>query len=242
MRCQRSGISAILGRGHISASRLTTMIREFAGPPNGPWRSGRKHNETGVNAGLARVLTRDCHGPRRRMLNTGGRTKSEGPWPGQGLQGRRQRRLRLLNSRRIARMVQLLGIRPAQPCSQSGRSVLRSPPDFRAVLFRAHRVHMFNVYRVGRQSAIESAARHNASDSALERLGVRVLPLPGSDDPLSLLHSELVWPRKVPFGWRTLLKHHDGRFWLFKNFELFGLRIESAKPLESARSHSLGSG
>ena len=64
-----------------------------------------------------------------------------------------------------------------------------------------------------------------------ERLGVRVLRIPTSDDPFSLNHSELVWPKKVHFGWRTLLKHHDGRFWLFKNFELLGLRVESSRHM-----------
>ena len=88
------------------------------------------------------------------------------------------------------------------------------------------------------------AAKHNASDSALERLGVRVLPLPGSDGPLSLFHSETVLPRRVPFGWRTLLKHHDGRFWLLRNFELFSLRIESARPMSQreAIAWALGNG
>ena len=57
--------------------------------------------------------------------------------------------------------------------------------------------------------------------------------------PFSLNHSELVWPKKVPFGWRTLLKHHDGRFWLFKNFELLGLRVESGSPM-SQRPHRGG--
>lgn len=114
------------------------------------------------------------------------------------------------------------------------RHSLTVNPDgqyFRVADYRGNLGCLPDVYLVGRQWAVKLASKHNAPDSALERLGVKVLTLPTSDDPFSLNHSELVWPKKVPFGWRTLLKHHDGRFWLFKNFELLGMRVESGSPM-----------
>ena len=104
---------------------------------------------------------------------------------------------------------------------------------FRVTDFEGYRLlrPSFDVQRIDRTCAIELAAKHNASDSALKRLGVKLLPLPVSDEPYSLNYSRAVWPKRAPFGWRTLLRQHYGCLWLFKNFELLGLRYESARPM-----------
>ena len=94
--------------------------------------------------------------------------------------------------------------------------------------------------RPNRLWAIHDAIRLKAPDSVLERMGVTILPEVESDEPYNLLSAELVWgERMFRFRWMFdfLAQNYDGRFFLFRNLELFDVRIKKwVKPMSQRQA------
>lgn len=80
--------------------------------------------------------------------------------------------------------------------------------------------------------AVELALRYKASDDVLEGLGVDILRTVESDEPYNLVSADVLWGKKIPFdlGYQLLARNYDGRFFLFRNIDIFGVRIKWVKP------------
>ena len=88
--------------------------------------------------------------------------------------------------------------------------------------------------------AIREAIELKAPDSVLEKLGVSILMEVESDEPYNLLSAEFVWgERMFRFRWMYdfLAQNYDGRFFLFRNFEIGDVRIKKwVKPMSQRQA------
>ena len=115
-----------------------------------------------------------------------------------------------------------------------GRKILAVTPDgnyFMAMLYTVAFTPRFYVIPISERYLIYLAAKHDAPDSTMEKLGVKMFTPVKSDDPYNLTSSETIWPKKTWLGWNTLLRNYDGRFWMFKSIDTIGVRIEKAQPM-----------
>ncbi len=86
--------------------------------------------------------------------------------------------------------------------------------------------------------AIYWAAKGNAPDEALEKLGVKIIEQTDSDEPYNFMSSEIIWPERGRFGWRALMRNYDGRLWMLKTFDInaLGIHIKKSRPISQRKA------
>ena len=88
------------------------------------------------------------------------------------------------------------------------------------------------IFPQSRLWSIRWAVKHKAPDDVLERLGVEILRTVKSDELYNLMSADLVWGERRLFntGYDFLARNHDGRFFLFRDLDILGIRIRWVKP------------
>ncbi len=122
-----------------------------------------------------------------------------------------------------------------------GRNILAVTPlgnYFLAMLYTIAFNPRFYISPISKSYAIFLAAKYDAPDSTMSKLGVRMFTPVESDEPYNLVSSETIWPKKTRLGWNTLLRNYDGRFWMFKSIDLdlIGIRTQRAQPMTQKKA------
>ena len=115
-----------------------------------------------------------------------------------------------------------------------GRRILAVTPGgdyFMTMLSAAAFTPRFYVIPINERYLLYLAAKRDAPDSTMEKLGVRMFAPVKSDEPYNFISSETVWAKKTWLGWNMLLRNYDGRFWMFKIIDIIGVRIKKALPM-----------
>ena len=84
--------------------------------------------------------------------------------------------------------------------AMGNRNVLAVTPEgnyFLALLYTMAFVPKFYLIPISKFYAIILAAEHDAPDSTMERLGVKMFRPVESDEPYNLVSSETIWPKKM---------------------------------------------
>ena len=87
-------------------------------------------------------------------------------------------------------------------------------------------------------SAIYWAAKESAPDETLEKMGVRILNQPESDEPYNFMSADVIWPERWFFGWRALMRNYDGRLWMLNSFsiDILGIRAKWTSAIDQRKA------
>lgn len=82
-----------------------------------------------------------------------------------------------------------------------------------------------------KKEALELTAEHDAPDSVLERLGVKVAHTDDPGKPYDPSTARTVLSERIKFGQRSLLKNRDGRFLMYQRRKVFGVETSRTSPM-----------
>ncbi len=82
-----------------------------------------------------------------------------------------------------------------------------------------------------KKEALELTAEHDAPDSVLESLGVKVADPDDPGKPYDPSTARTVLSERIKFGQRSLLKNRDGRFLMYQRRKVFGVETSRTSPM-----------